>query len=200
MNPRPAPGFCPYMEELAELAFKENSMAKAKTKAKDNDTKTAFQRHYDSLTHLKDPVRTKVAKELAGVEDEGGVPQGSTVHKWSEPGDKVEGILYLKKEQASQFDRDATYMVYGFRRLDENTGEPVQTVVLQTSVLKRELAKFEKGTWLTVMYIGDGEAKPGQNPPKLFRVFDNPVKTEEFGEELGYDDETDFDPSKMENE
>jgi hypothetical protein len=169
-------------------ARKKKTAGRKPGKKKDAGGSASTDTIQGALFNLPESQRKALAKEL---EAEGFEPTASRVWKPTDPGEMVEGIMYMKREVASKFKPGETYFAYGFRTEDAK-GSIVENVALSSAVLDRELQKIPVGTFVKIIFTGTAPSKvAGNNPTKLFTVFTSAKKTEEF-KHLNYD-ETGFD-------
>jgi hypothetical protein len=84
--------------------------------------------------------------------------------RWTTPGQVVEGDLRLA--------RKGDYMGREFPELILDTEDGTRIVSASQANLMRQLAEDPPavGDWVRIEYLGEGEARPGQSPPKLFLV------------------------------
>jgi hypothetical protein len=87
---------------------------------------------------------------------------------WDVPGKYVEGIYKGMRQDVGPNNSD----VYDLDVIDPDTGEAVPVTVWGGTVLTNKMRQYEPpvGCRIMIQYTGDGQAKPGQAPPRLFEV------------------------------
>ena len=84
--------------------------------------------------------------------------------RWTNTPDRLSGVV----EQV----RTGSYQGKSYPEIVLNTAEGVRILSASQANLMRQLAEDPPaiGDTLTVEYLGEGTARPGQSAPKLFRV------------------------------